>query len=177
MYISLTGYYYYRVISNKAIPPISVATKTGCNWLQPVFLTWAWLKDWDWDHLGLHATATETQSWAVQSQSGLSLFPVLQLDFKTLILRMNVASYSGLDLSWQLDLTISPPWAKWIMTLCTGDLGTPQGKSSDVCTNIRSTFWISTFQLRIVFALDVLLAKCPIKLSQKMKDVLPSLSS
>ena len=30
--ISLTGDYYYRVISNKAIPPISVAKKTGCNW-------------------------------------------------------------------------------------------------------------------------------------------------
>ena len=60
------------------------------------------------------------------------------------------------------------------MTLCTEDLGTPQRKSSDVHTNIHSTFWISTFQLRIVFALDVLLAKCPIKLSLRMKDVLLS---
>ena len=60
------------------------------------------------------------------------------------------------------------------MTLCTRDLGTPQRKSSDMHANIRSAFRISTFQLRIVFALDVLLAKCPIELSQRMKDVLPS---
>ena len=42
------------------------------------------------------------------------------------------------------------------MTLCTGDLGTPQRKSSDMRANIRSAFQISTFQLRIVFAPDAL---------------------
>ena len=63
------------------------------------------------------------------------------------------------------------------MTLCTGDLGTPRRKSSDVHANIHSTFRISTFQLRIVFALDVHLARCPIELSLRMKDVPPSLLS
>ena len=63
------------------------------------------------------------------------------------------------------------------MTLCTGDLVTPQRKSSDVHANIHSAFRISTFQLRTVFALDVLLARCPIEPSQRMKDILPSLLS
>jgi len=60
------------------------------------------------------------------------------------------------------------------MTLCTGDLGTPQRKYSDTHRNICSTSRRSTFQLRIVSALDVLLARCPIELSQRMKDVPPS---
>ena len=60
------------------------------------------------------------------------------------------------------------------MTLCTRDLGTPQRKSSDMHTNICSAFQISISQLRIVFALDALLAKCPIELSLRMKDMLPS---
>jgi len=60
------------------------------------------------------------------------------------------------------------------MTLCTGDSGTPRRKYSDVHKSIRNASQRSTFLLRIVFALDVLLAKCPIELSQRTKDVLPS---
>jgi len=60
------------------------------------------------------------------------------------------------------------------MTLCTRDLGTPLRKSSDAHKSICSTSRRSIFLLRIVFTLDVLLARCPIELSQRTKDVLPS---
>jgi len=63
------------------------------------------------------------------------------------------------------------------MTLCTGDAGTPQRKSFNARKSIRSTSQRFTFLLRTVFALDVLLARCPIELPQRTKDVLPSPSS
>jgi len=52
--------------------------------------------------------------------------------------------------------------------------GHPSKEVLQHAQKLHSVSQRSTFLLRTVFALDVLLARCPIELSQKMKDVLPS---
>ena len=90
---------------------------------------------------------------------------------------MYTVSPMGFDLSLQLDQTTLPPWAKSTTTLCTGDSGIPRRQYSDMRKSIRSAFRRYTSPLRTAFALDVLLARCPIEPFRRTLDVPPKLSS